>query len=113
MNQLDPGTERASYFFIGGGNAHPMAAMYNAHVTGRWLNPGWGADAPGLSFTRDTEWAVSSGIVNVITMIGTDDELDGMTAALADVRPNFTVLLEATAPDRFGTSFKVVQIDPD
>ena len=112
MNQLEIGDERASYFLIGGGNAHPMAAMYNAHVTGRWLNAGWGENSPGPNFSRDGAWAVATGIVSVITMVGTVEDLEAMTSALTKIQPNFTVLLEGTAPDRFETRIMVVRIDP-
>lgn len=112
MKQLDIETEQASFFWIGSGRAHAMAAMYNAHVTGRWLNSGWGEDSAGLQLTPDFEWAVETGVVDVITMVGTADEVATMSETLATFWPDFTVLLEGSAPDRLETQVKVVRKTP-
>lgn len=109
MAQLDRETEQASFFWIGSGRAHAMAAMYNAHATGRWLNSGWGEDSTGLQLTPDGEWAVETGVIDVITMIGTADEVATMTTILATIWPDFVVVLEGSAPDRLETQVKVVR----
>jgi len=108
MDTLGTTTEQAAYFWIGGANAHRMAAMYSAHVDGRWMNPGWGSSSPGLNLSPDFEWAVQTGIVDVIAMLGTPDEIATMTATLEDLRAGFDVVLDGQAPDRLQTALRVV-----
>ena len=108
MRSLGDPVTQSAYFWIGGGHAHQMAAMFSAHVDGRWLNAGWGADSPGDGLIKDFAWAIPQKIVNTIVMLGTSDDLDSMTATLNGLRPGYDVRFEGVAPDELHTRIRVV-----
>ena len=107
MSALPTESRQQTFFWIGGGNAHPMAAMYSAHVA-RWLNAGWGANA-GLGLIPDFEYAVQTEVVNVIAMMGTPEDIATMTATLSALRPGFDVLFVGVAPDKLATNVRIVE----
>lgn len=112
MKELGSPIEQSAFFWIGGGEAHQMAAMFSAHVDGRWLNPGWGADSPGLGLSKDFNWAIGDAkIVNTIVMLGIGDEVQTMTRALDGIRPGYRIVYDGTAPDTAGTQARVVTYD--
>ena len=110
MNELGSPTEQSAFFWIGGGEAHQMAAMFSAHVDGRWLNPGWTA-ATGLTLSKDFHWAIGQKIVETIVMLGVGDEIETMTRTLDGIRPGYRILFDGTAPDNAGTQVRVVTYD--
>ena len=111
MHSLGSPLTQSAFFWIGAGHAHQMAAMFSAHVDGRWLNPGWGADS-GLALSKDFEFAIAQGgVVNVVVMLGTGEDIDTMSATLDRVRPGYRVVFEGTAPDNPHTEALVVTYD--
>jgi hypothetical protein len=111
MKSLGSPLTQSAFFWIGGGHAHQMAAMFSAHVDYRWLNPGWGSDSPGLGLSKDFEFAIGHGVVNVIVMLGTADDIGTMSATLDRVRPGYRVVFEGTAPDKPHTQALVATYD--
>lgn len=111
MNTLSSSLRHSTFFWIGGAHGHQLAAMYSAHVAGRWINPGWGSDSPGLQLSTDFDYAVKTGVVNVIAMVGTADDVDQMTMTLDKLRPGYQVVLAGTAPDSADTHVRVVSYD--
>ena len=109
MRSLDAPLRRSAFFWIGGSHAHQMAAMSGAHVSGRWMNSGWGNDSIGLNLTRDFQWAVDTGVVNVIVMAGTVGDVATMVSKLNDLRPGYITVFNEIAPDRLRTVVRVVR----
>jgi hypothetical protein len=109
FQRLGSTVERNAYFWIGGAHANQLAAMYSAHVDGRWLNPGWGNVGAPLALTKDFTWAIGDvKIVNVIAMLGTSQDLATMTATLDLLRPGYSVLFQGQAPDRLHTEVRII-----
>lgn len=109
MRSLGDPLTQSAFFWIGGGHAHQMAAMFSAHVDNRWLNPGWGANSLGDGLTKDFTWAIGQAkIVNTIVMLGTTDDLNSMTATLTGLRPGYDVRFDGVAPDELHTRVRVV-----
>jgi len=111
MTSLPAPTRQQTFFWIGGAHGHQLAAMYSAHVAGRWVNPGWGSDSPGLNLSTDFDFAIKTGVVNVLAMVGTADDVAAMTKQLDALRPGYKVLLTGIAPDTLATNVKIVSYD--
>lgn len=108
MDTLPTSIRQQMFFWVGDAHGPQMAAMYSAHVAGRWLNGGWGSDNPGLKLSKDFAYAVRTEQVNVIAMVGTPDDIESMTASLDAIRPGYEVLLVGVAPDHLATNVKFV-----
>ena len=73
------------------------------------MNSGWGNDSIGLNLTRDFQWAVDTGVVNVIVMAGTVGDVATMVSKLNDLRPGYITVFNEIAPDRLRTVVRVVR----
>jgi hypothetical protein len=85
MNTFGDPVERDLYFWIGGGHAHRMAALYGAHVNGRWLNAGWGAQSLGISLHPGWVEALKDGTARHLALLGTPEEVPLMLGQLQEL----------------------------
>ena len=99
---------RATYFWVGGGHAAQMAAMYSAHISGHLMTATPGEeDSFGLN--RDFTYAVEHEQINVVAMLGSPSDIAIMMKNLATLRPGFEVIFDDVAPDRLHTHVRIVE----
>lgn len=110
---LDTDVQRRMFFWVGGGLAHQFAAMYEAHVTGRWFNAGWGLTVEEkLSLSDANRQRIAAGEVQFLVLIGLPDEVARMARELAQAGMATETLIDDVAPSETGTHVKVVEVSP-
>jgi 4-amino-4-deoxy-L-arabinose transferase-like glycosyltransferase len=106
----DP-VERDMYFWIGEGDAHRLAAMYEAHVSGRWINAGWRANATGRTeIPTETAANFRAGLYPHLAVIGSSDQVDSVVPEFLALRPDAVTIFDQLAPSRVQTRVVVLQL---
>ena len=111
MDRFGDDVERDMFFWVGEGHAHRLAAMYQAHAAGRWLNDGWGASAPGpLEIPDDTAEYFRAGQYPHVAVLGEPNQVDAVAKEFERMRPGVVVIFDELAPSKLATRAVVLEV---
>jgi hypothetical protein len=110
---LDRGVQRDVYYWVGNGVAHPFAAMYQAHVSGHWVNAGWGlTQEERMTLSTQDLQRIRTGEIRYLALMGLPSEVTIMADHLAAADVGATTLLDAVSPSSTRTTVRIVQLAP-
>jgi hypothetical protein len=101
------------YFWIGGGHGHRVAAAYVAHVSGHWLNAGWGRGVDDRLTIDDATWSLIEACQRpYLALVGTPDDVDAMLDELRVRDVPTTSIFDGVAPSNESTRADVLRVGP-
>ena len=113
MDKFGDRVERDMYFWIGEGDAHRLAAMYEAQVSGRWINVGWEENATGRTeIPTATAANFRSGLYPHLAVIGSPDQVDTVANLFRALRPDAITIFDRLAPSHADASGGVGATEP-
>jgi hypothetical protein len=109
MDAFGDPVEHSLYFWIGGGHAHRLAAAYQAHVSGRWIDPGWSETAT-VVLSDEAIRQFESGLYPHVAILGTADQVDAVLARLRRTRPDLVVMFDHDTPSELATRVVIIEV---
>ena len=132
MKTLSPAVVDSASFWFNEPNGSRMAAMYVAHVSGRWVDGNWSvirtvsseaafyeharADrlpTDGLALSGMLMEDLKTGSIPTIVILGSQADVGAVASMALTAAPDYRTVLAGISPNRAGTAVRVLTVLPE